>query len=333
MGKLGQVESKIDYWEFTVPYQQADRLGAVFPGGREVRRNERGDLRGWRGYTHSADLAVGSGLVGWSPARQEMGVHVSLSGEALALLAGNADPWGDLPAMIAFIHDDLGGHTTRLDCAFDDKIGLLDLDLVGEALRSGDFVARWKDWKYYQSSKGGVLGETYYLGSGRSDSQLRVYDKRAERLQKGHGEQVEGVPHWIRVELQLRRKRAHAAAVEVKAAGARVWWHLAGVLRGMVEFKQPGTSSQKTRWEPAAWWLRFLGGVEKARLVVDRQVRTLDNVRSWVLGQVAPSLAVLEQGMGFDAAWSFLYQVAQEGHKRLGPRHRAIIAAGALVGA
>jgi len=314
----------IDYWEFTVPHENGEKLGLMFPGGWDLRRNERGDLRGWRGYTHSADLAVGSGIVGWSPERHDMGCHVSLSSEALSLLAGNDEAWSDLPGMISFVHDELGGHTTRVDVAFDDQAGLLDLGVIGGALRAGDYVSRWRDWTYYCSSRGGILGETYYLGSGRSDTQLRVYDKRAERLQKGHDVEAD---HWVRCELQLRRGRAVAAAEAVKSAGARAWSYLAGVLRGMVEFKERGTSLQKTRWPVARWWARFLGYVEKVRLVVEKKVKTLADVRSWVTGQVAPSLAVLEKGMGFDGCWSFLYQVAQEGRDRLGARHKLLLKA------
>lgn len=327
MGRLGEVEGKVDYWEFTVPYKQGDRLLQAFPGGWELRTNRRGELRGFRGYTHSADLAVGSGLVGWSPDYQEMGMHASLSGEALALLAGNSDGWADLPFLVAFVHDELGGHTTRLDVAFDDKVGLLDMDQVGQALRSGDYVSRSKSWRHFESNERGVYGETWYLGSGRSDSQLRVYDKRAERLQKDKGDQVEGIAHWVRVELQLRRKRAHAAAVEVKKAGARAWSYLAGVVRSHVEFKERGTNPQKTRWKPAAWWLTFLGGVAKARLVVPKETKTLEDKRSYISAQVAPTLALLEKGMGFDAAWRFLYLVAKEGHERLGPRHELVLKA------
>jgi len=160
---------------------------------------------------------------------------------------------------------------------------------------------------------------------------LRTYDKRAERIQKGHEDQVEGIEHWVRVELQLRRKRADAAAALFQASKADqvgVMRQLAGVLRGYVEFKTPTTAdSNKRRWAPAEWWLTFLGHVEKARLVVEKIVRTIEDVQDWVSSQVAPSLALLEKALGFDRAWSFLRSEATAGRARWGPRHLAILRA------
>jgi DNA relaxase NicK len=158
---------------------------------------------------------------------------------------------------------------------------------------------------------------------------LRCYDKRRERLNKGHGDEVEGVDHWLRVELQLRRKRADAAARDfqgVKVDPRGVFGHLAGVLRGYLEFKVPSDSdSNKRRWKPAAWWVAFLGYVEKSRLRVEKVVRTIQHVQDWVSFQVAPSLALLEEALGSDRAWSFLFGEAQEGRARWGPKHRAIL--------
>jgi len=318
------LEAKVDYWELTVPFAQRHGLLDQFPGGVELRRNRQGDLRGWRGYDHSADLAVGSGLVGWRPDRPDMGCHASLGAEALSLLAGNAEAWSDLPGMVGLVHEELEGRSTRIDIAFDDKVGLLDMRTMYDAFESGDYVSRYRNKPdYFGSLETGGL--TLYLGSPRSDSQLVIYDKAKERVTKGHADEVEGLDHWVRVELRLRRDRANAAAKELRERGEQVWSYFAGVLRGMLDFKQRGTSSQKTRWATSPWWDAFLGFAEKARLVVDKKVRTLDDVRSWVVGQVAPSLAVLERGMGFDRAWAFLYQVAQEGHGRLGPRHEQLL--------
>jgi len=322
---MGDISGKLDFWEFTIPYHEADRLASVMPGGWALRRKAGGDVRGWRGYTVSADLAVGEGLVGWCPQRQEMGIHVSLGSEALALLAGQSEAWRDLPGMIGFVHDELGGKTRRLDVAFDDQVGILDLDTVGRALRDRLFTARWRDWKHYESCKRGVFGETYYLGSGRSDTQARIYDKRSERLQKGHDDQVEGIPHWIRVELQLRRDWAFVAAEKVKAKGRGLWLHFRGVLAGMVEFKERGLDSNRARWPVARWWARFLGAVSKAYLEVPEKVKTLAEKQAIFELQNGPSMAVFVEALGFDNAWGFLYQVAKRGRSRMGPRHELVV--------
>jgi len=329
------VEVGVDYWEFTCPWDRGRSLLYSFPGGYEVRRNERGEVIGWRGYTHSALVAQGKGRVGWSPEDERMGVHFSLSSEALSVLAALDEAWADLSSVMDAVHSELGGHTTRVDVCWDETSGLLDLGVVREALRNRDYVARWREWQYLESEKetrdfGPVRGETFYLGSSKSDSQLRVYDKRAERLQKGHAVEVD---HWVRVELQLRRKRADAVSrlwAQVRTDADAIVTRLTGFLRSMVEFKDASSrDTNGTRRPVAGWWARFLGFAEKASVAVARaEARTVEDVKEWVDRQVGPSLALLQEALGFDQAWAFLYQTAQDGRDRWGPRHKAILMAG-----
>ena len=322
---MGDVSGKLDFWEFTVPYHQADRLASVFPGGWTGRTKAGGEVRGFRGYTHSAELAIGAGLVGWCPDRHEMGIHCSLGGEALQLLAGQDDRWRDLPGMVGFVHDELGGKTRRLDLAFDDQVGILDVATVHQAVRERLYTARWHKWRYYESYERGVLGETCELGAPQSDTRLVIYDKRAERLQHGHDDQVDGIDHWVRVEVRLRRDWAFAAAEKVKAQGRGVWLYFREVLAGMVEFKERGLDDNRARWPVAKWWARFLGAVSKAYLEVPEKVKTLAEKQAVFEMQNGPSMAVFVEALGFDNAWGFLYDVANRGRARMGARHDLMV--------
>jgi len=336
---MGEVKALVDYWEFTVPYSSMNKCLQLFPCGVEVLRNRRGDFVGWRGYTRSGFVAQSEGRVGWSPDtpdRERMGFHVSLGSQALSTLAALDARWLDLPGVMRYVLEDLKGHSTRVDVAFDDYDGLLDMDVVRAAMDARSYVSRAKCTDQYRSDRyarkyGIVRGETCYFGSPRSDTQLRIYDKRAERMQKNKDVDVD--QHWIRAELQFRRKRAVAAGrlwSTVKDNAGAVMRQFAGVLRSHVEFKEPSFDANKSRWPVARWWATFLGWAEKAKLaVVQADARTLEDVQAWVVSQVAPSLALLEEGMGFDRAWGWLFQVGQEGRNRWGPRHRAILRASA----
>lgn len=253
-----------------------------------------------------------------------------MGSQALDVLGALDVAWNDRPGVVGLVQDDLGGHVTRFDAAFDDLDGVLSMDTVGAALHAGEFTSRWKGGRAVEGFGGFAgSGRTFYLGSARSDAMLLIYDKSAERAARG----VEfGGDHWIRVELRLRRERANAAAAvfkSVKENARAAMAHLAGVVRGYIEFKTPDASdSNKRRWAPAAWWVEFLGHVEKARLTVsESKLQTAEGLRAWVSGQVAPSLALLVEVMGFDAAWAFLYAESVEGRERWNARHRAIIAA------
>mgnify|MGYP001328265238 CR=1 FL=1 len=333
------VEVGVDYWEFTCPWERGRSLLYSFPGGYEVRRNQRGDVIGWRGYTHSALVAQGKGRVGWSPEDRRMGVHFSLGSEALSVLAALDEGWRDLSTVMEAVHEELDGHSTRVDLCWDETSGLLDLAVVRDALRNRDYTARWRDnWRYIESTKGTrdhgpVRGETIYMGSSKSDTQLRCYDKRAERLQKGHEVEVD---HWVRVELQLRRKRADAVSrlwAQVRTDAEAVVTRLTGFLRSMVEFKDASSrDTNATRRPVAGWWARFLGFCEKASVeVVQAEARTVEDLQAWVDRQVGPSLALVEEKLGFAKTWAWLYEVVQDGRSRWGPRHKAILMAGEAV--
>jgi len=177
-------------------------------------------------------------------------------------------------------------------------------------------------------------GRTFYLGSPLSDSMLLVYDKKQERA-------AAGVPfegkHWVRVELRLRRERANVAATLFKGVredAGRVMRHFAGVLRGYIEFKEPNEGdSNKRRWKPAAWWLEFVGDVEKASLAVrERELATVKDIKKWFSLQVSPSMALLEESMGQVEAWAWLLGAAELGRYRWTARHRAILAASTAPG-
>lgn len=317
---------KCDFLEFTVPADRQADLVASIPGGL-VQAD-----RGFRGYSHSAILAGGKGRLGWSPDRPEMGVHCSLGGQALDVLGALDAAWADRSGVVGLVQDGLGGHVTRFDAAWDDLDGALDLDVVEAALDAGEFTSRWKRGyrvKGFQGFAG--PGRTFYLGSGKSDAMLLIYDKAAERAAAGVEFQGD---HWVRVELRLRRERANTAAAVFKSVtqnAAAAMAHLAGVLRGYIEFKTPDASdSNKRRWAVAPWWSAFLGHVEKARLTVGQaELRTLDDVKAWVARQVGPSLALLQEAMGFEDAWAFLFAEAKDGRERWNAKHLAIIAASA----
>jgi len=323
---------RVDYVEGTVPHTAFYDLLQLL--GADLQALD----RGWRGYTSSGLVAGGFGRLGWNedPARAgTMGVHFSLGSQALQHLAAVDPRWADVAGVLATLRS-WGGHVTRLDLCWDDQDqdphgGLLDLGVMQDALERGIMTSRWRGGLTVKGWGRQEGGRTLYMGSGQSDATLRTYDKRAERIAAGHADQVEGIGHWVRVELQLRRERAQAAArvfEDVNRDPGRVHRFLAGVLRGYVNFLTPSTTdTNKRRWATAPWWSAFLGAVEKAQLLVERVQRTIQNVKDWLTRSVGPSLALVEKVMGQQDGWGFLFQVAEDGRSRWGPRHRAILAA------
>jgi len=327
-----------DYWEFTVKdFDRGLEFLDAMPGGYEIRRNKDGKPVGWRGFSVSCLLAQGSGHAGYHPDHEDWGVHFSLDGQALGVLATLSETWRDLPGVMDRVHEELGGKTTRIDLAWDDTSGVLDLDVIGASLRGGHYTSRWEKWRHFEDGgRGSLGGETWYVGKpkrGSSDSQLVFYNKRVQQMEKGVV-LPEELTHWVRCELRLRRKRANAAADlwrEVKVRTGEVLSELAGVLRSLIEFKEPSASwdSNKSRRPIAGWWARFLNFAEKAKLeVVEAEARTYEDVMNWMYTQMGPSMAMLEEKLGFDKFWAFMHEVKEEGRGRMGPRHKAMLQAG-----
>ena len=100
---------------------------------------------------------------------------------------------------------------TRLDVAFDDFSGILDIDRICDDTRPRNHKFKAKtDYVQVIESSNGMSCD---VGSPKSLVMVRIYDKLAERLAKMRGAEDkakvrESIPHWVRVELQLRDERA-----------------------------------------------------------------------------------------------------------------------------
>ena len=98
-------------------------------------------------------------------------------------------------------------HITRLDIAYDDFNGLLDLDAIVEDSRCGNFVSKCRKGNigqcYVEEGFNKDNGISVTHGRHRSEVLVRIYDKAAERNRSDE------IPHWVRCEIVLKRDRAY----------------------------------------------------------------------------------------------------------------------------
>ena len=130
--------------------------------------------------------------------RDDMGVWCEMSGQgcrAFESLSTLPNKWDDLFAIIQ--SEQL--NVTRLDVAYDDHSGTLNMDQIVRDTWQQEFVSKTSDWDINLSNK----GSTVVFGSKKSETLIRIYDKARER-NCPEGE------HWVRCELQLRRERAQS---------------------------------------------------------------------------------------------------------------------------
>ena len=213
--------------------------------------------------------------------RTDMGICLDLSGQGcreFENVPGN--DW------LKFLHDicdrDFKTNITRLDLAYDDHTGILDLNRIACDVRDRYYTSPSKKSQIIWSDDqvNDVKGLTVYIGSKSSDVMVRIYDKAAERE---FGSEL----HWVRVELQLRHDRAQTAAGEIikthylvvkKADNGdliteevyrepSVGRIAAGILRNYLIFRDPRTSDEnKSRWPVASYWDKVLLDMERISL-------------------------------------------------------------------
>ena len=266
-----------------------------------------------------------------------MGVHFSLSGQAVRQVEQEfrlftQEAWR---AWLSLMRE-RGCRFTRVDAAMDDlgPEGLLSMAAIEEAARSRCLVSLFRTcekrrrdmWELAGEGRAEVLesGETLYFGSRSSDMFVRIYDKAAQQ-----GEAF----HHVRVEVEAKNGNAEELVTRIIAEGFKV---VPQVLRAYLDFKTPGETKNKSRWETAPWWDAFLCSAEKARLrVVRAAARTLETVKAWLNRQAAQSLAVVLdaihkecQAAGLDvrrAQRRYVYGLVEEGRSRYRSKHRIML--------
>lgn len=191
------------------------------------------------------------------------------------------------------------GKITRLDIAFDERSGILDImELFSDTVISPSFVSKSSKHsvEYTFNEKLGYPEVTIYHGSQSSDSLLRIYDKAAER-----GFNPLEV-HWVRVELQLRHDNAINFVNKFLDAGGTydIGPFFAGVLRNTVKYVEPiASDSNKWRWPLKPYWASLIGEVEPIKLFSKKSREyNLSNLQNYIFGQCGNSLRAFIQIYG-----------------------------------
>ena len=207
----------------------------------------------------------------------ERGVFVTLTSQGCREFENNSSiGWTDLFGIIRGGE----GHMTRLDSAFDDRTGLLDMQQMKHDRDAANYRSLLSYTAEHRSHKENIMGMSLYFGAKGSNTNIRIYDKDAE--QGGLG------THWIRVELQLR----DAYADTVVKSGLSIPCIFSSVLKKYLVFLQPNpTDSNKCRWPVAPYWNTLLEGAQTLTLSCHKDTRSDGQSRITNLQNVLRSFA------------------------------------------
>lgn len=149
-----------------------------------------------------------------------------------------------------------GLSVSRVDVAYDDFQGLIDIQHMAAQAREFHFTSRLQARKIVDESQFSdieVAGLTVSHGSKSSRIYIRCYDKRIER------NAMNIFPHWVRLELQLRDENA----VNFLDNSDLLGFKFSGVLKNYLLYRDPvKTDTNKRRWPVSRWWSNLLDDID-----------------------------------------------------------------------
>lgn len=159
------------------------------------------DSYGYYGYKHRYFYDGVSINFGCDQEGREDEVCCEMSGQGCRVYEsyGNNDWLG----LAYYVLASDNAHMTRLDIAYDDFNGLLNLDMIHNDVLNGSWVSRsTKIVETVDYKITGIDGQCVMVGKRDSNISCRIYDKAKERNRQDE------IPHWVRCEIQLRHKHA-----------------------------------------------------------------------------------------------------------------------------
>lgn len=212
-------------------------------------------LKGFYGYR---DRLYFEGISIHYNGRDDMGVCVEMSGHGCRAWEkyGTSDYNGLFAEILDNYSDDSNKrqmNITRVDIAYDDFTGVLDLDLLCRETLAHNFVSRFKDWEVISGNKGIAVNH----GSKKSNVYIRIYDKRLEQ-------KVEDIlDHWVRCELQIRKECALGFIMLHDSIQHKYY----SVLNNYLRYVDPSeNTSNISMLHTAQYWLDFIESVEPSSI-------------------------------------------------------------------
>lgn len=301
-----------------------DYLGGTFSGRSEgaVLNNLAPYVESWvhqRGQHGYTDCWAAEGFRVYYGGHASGTVYVQVSGEGCRIIEGSAyfKSWSDV--LTVWKKD--GYKSTRIDLAFDDREGVLNVSRIVQKAIAGEFTSRYAKVKPLQEWSGGELVQDgVRFGGVNGGSALIIYDKRLERLARGYDDPGT----WARCELRFYDDQAEQVADRIREAGSLEG--LEGYLAGAITFREVSADTNKSRWSVSDFWIIFLADAEKCRNNRVRQVISLQRMAERWVRQHAPTLAMLVCCF-CEGRWKgpWLDNVIYQGWGRMNHRQCAII--------
>lgn len=205
-------------------------------------------------------------------------------------------------------------HLTRLDIAYDDFCGVLDLSVIDSDLSDLNVVTTFKNCSVEHSYFHDDM--CVYFGSKASSILFRCYNKAAERNREDE------IYHWVRFEIQLRDDRA-LTFVETYLQDKSLGRCFSGIIDKCLRFVVPSdTDSNKRRWDTAHWWSTFLGETAQIPDFTKKDTEyNLMRLEKYVTQTAGAAIDTYIQCVGLK---KFMQQVKKQASKKLNVKYEQL---------
>ncbi len=211
-----------------------------------------------------------------SKCKKGMGMCVDLSGQACrAFESFSRISWDQLFDRLLHLPEGQRVNFTRIDLAYDDFDGILDVGEIAMDTLARHFTARAKlcDVHFSDNQMTDVFGTTVYIGRSGSDFRIRIYDKLAERIAKDQFiNSIEAadlvraeIQHWVRCELVIRNANV-LPVIQLLVDGPPIGQVFGGLLKNYCVFRVLAPDANKSRWPVAPYWQHLIEGCERIRI-------------------------------------------------------------------
>lgn len=256
---------------------------------------------------------------GFTVKNGDQGICVEMSGKGLRNWEeyANADYDKLFDLILANYSDDPDRckmRLTRLDVAYDDFEGILDLSYIFTETLSSNFVSRLKTQEFNCKRRSGKnIGLTVAHGSMQSNVYIRIYDKRLEQKAQ------EILKHWVRCEIQLRHEDA-MGFIKLKTPIEKSYFD---VLNNYLRYVVPSEDSNDRRACTAPFWLEFIRSAEaKSIFNKPKNDYKIENLLNYVDNQLSGSISAYIDIVGVDKFLENIYN-ARKG-KTLNPKYKTL---------
>lgn len=192
--------------------------------------------------------------------RDDMGIHVIMSGQGCRAFETYSSEHS-FDSLLKSLSGQSDAHFTRLDVAYDDFNGLIDLESIESDIRSGLCVSRFRQGNIIASfdiCHSDIRNTTINFGKQGSNTWITMYNKLSEQHSK---DIIPDVDYWVRCEIKMRHVNADRF-VELFSEGKPLSELYFLVLNNYLRFVVPSDSdTNKWRWALAPHWEKFCNSV------------------------------------------------------------------------